>query len=83
MNEPTIIEWLPQLQRIGVALVVGFVPALIVRWKRRTMTPWYLYGFVCALIAWPAVALPAIHALLVRQYREPEPIRPYSRCIVE
>jgi hypothetical protein len=65
MNETAIVEWWPQLQRIGVALVVGFVPALIAHWKRRTMTPWYLYGFARALLAWPAVALPAIHALLV------------------
>ena len=63
MNAATIIEWL--LQPIGVALVIGFVPALIARFKRRPMTPWYLYGFLCALLAWPAVALPAIHALLV------------------
>jgi hypothetical protein len=63
MNAATIIEWLPQ--PIGVALVIGFVPALIARCKRRPMTPWYLYGFLCALLAWPAVALPAIHALLV------------------
>src|SRR5258708_26746537 len=65
MNQTAILEWLPQLQRIGVALVIGFVPALIARFKRRPMTPWYLYGFLCALLAWPAVALPAIHALLV------------------
>jgi len=45
MNQTAILEWLPQLQRIGVALVIGFVPALIARWKRRPMTPWYLYGF--------------------------------------
>lgn len=63
MNAATIMEWLPQ--SIGVALVIGFVPALIARCKRRPMTPWYLYGFLCALLAWPAVALPAIHALLV------------------
>ena len=72
MNQTAILEWLPQLQRIGVALVIGFVPALIARWKRRPMTPWYLYGFVCALLAWPAVALPAIHALLVRPHGKPE-----------
>jgi hypothetical protein len=54
MNQTAILEWLPQLQRIGVALVIGFVPALIARWKRRPMTPWYLYGFVCALLAWPS-----------------------------
>lgn len=68
MSEATIIEWLPQVHAVGVALVIGFVPALIARWKRRPMMPWYLYGFVCALPAWPAVALPAIHALLVRSH---------------
>ena len=71
MNKAIIIEWLLWLRPIGVALVVGFVPALIARWKRRPMTPWYLYGFVCALLAWPAVALPAIHALLVRPHVKP------------
>jgi hypothetical protein len=65
MNAATIVEWLPQLPPIGVALVIGFVPALIARFKRRPMTPWYLYGFLCALFAWPAIALPVIHALLV------------------
>jgi hypothetical protein len=74
MNETAILEWLPQLQRIAVALVIGFVPALIARWKRRAMMPWYLYGFVCGLLAWPAVALPAIHALLVRSHGKPEQI---------
>jgi hypothetical protein len=79
MNETAILEWLPQLQRIGVALVIGFVPALIARWKRRPMTPWYLYGFVCALLAWPAVALPAIHALLVRTHGRPKQISQQRR----
>jgi hypothetical protein len=74
MNETAILEWLPQLQRIGVALIIGFVPALIARWKRRPITQWYLYGFVCAFLAWPAVALPAIHALLVRPHGKPEQI---------
>ena len=72
MNAATLIEWLPQLRAIGAALVIGFVPALIARCKRRPMTPWYLYGAVCALLAWPAVALPAIHALLVRSRDKPE-----------
>jgi hypothetical protein len=79
MNETTMFEWLLQLQPIGVALVLGFVPALIARWKRRRMTPWYLYGLVCALLAWPAVALPAIHALLVRRYGNSEQISPQRR----
>ena len=79
MNQTAILEWLPQLRRIGVALIIGFVPALIARWKRRPMIPWYLYGFVCALLAWPAVALPAIHALLVRPHRKPEQISQQRR----
>jgi len=79
MTEATIIEWLLQLRPIGVALVIAFVPALIARWKRRPMIPWYLYGFVCALLAWPAVALPAIHALLVRPHRKPEQISQQRR----
>jgi hypothetical protein len=79
MNEATIVEWLPQLRRIGVALVIGFVPALIARWKRRAMTPWYLYGFVCALLAWPAVVLPTIHALLVRRHGKPEQVSQQHR----
>ncbi len=68
MNEATIIAWLLEFRPIGVALVIGLVPALIARLKRRSMMPWYVYGFVCALLAWPAVALPAIHALLVRPH---------------
>src|SRR5215831_7373301 len=79
MNEATMVERLLQLQRIGVALIIGFVPALIARWKRRRMTPWYLYGLVFALLAWPAVALPAIHALLVRPDGKPEQISPQRR----
>jgi hypothetical protein len=73
----TIIEWLPELRPTAVALVVGLLPALIARAKRRPMTPWYLYGFLCALFAWPAVALPAVHALLVRA--KPEPVSQQSR----
>ena len=79
MNEATIFGWLLQLRPIGVALVIGFVPALIARWKQRPMTPWYLYGFVCALLAWPVVALPAIHALLVRPHGKPEQISQQRR----
>jgi len=74
MSEATILEWLPQLRQIGVALIIGFVPALIARWKGRPMMLWYLYGFVCALLAWPAVALPTVHALLIRPSGKPEHI---------
>src|SRR5262249_43139656 len=41
--------------------------------------PWYLYGLACALLAWPAVALPAMHALLVRQHGKPDRISQQRR----
>jgi hypothetical protein len=75
--DATIVEWLPGLRQTGVALVIGLLPALIARAKRRPMMPWYLYGFLCALFAGPAVALPAVHALLVRA--KPEPVSQQSR----
>jgi HIRAN domain len=79
MNEATMMGWLLQLRPIGVVLIVGFAPALIARWKRRPMVPWYLYGVACALLAWPAVALPALHALLVRPHGKPEQITQQRR----
>ena len=79
MNEASMLDWLLQLRPIGQAVVLGFVPALIARWKRRRMMPWYLYGLACALLAWPVVALPAIHALLVRPRGKPEQISPQRR----
>jgi hypothetical protein len=79
MNGATFVERLLQLRPIGVALVLGLVPALIAGRKQRPMMPWYLYGFLCALLAWPAVALPAIHALLVRSRRQTEQTSQQSR----
>jgi len=78
MNQTVIIEWL-QSRPIGVALAVAFVPALIARLKRRPMALWYIYGLVCALLAWPAVALPVIHAFLVRPHGKPEQITQQRR----
>jgi hypothetical protein len=83
VNEATIIEWLLQLRPFVVVLVIGFVPAVIARRKRCPMTPWYLYGFVCALVAWPAVAVPAIHALPARPHGKATSPRPhYSRTSI-
>lgn len=31
--------------------------------KQHPKTRWYFYGLVCALVAWPLVTLPTIHAL--------------------
>src|SRR5262249_28682736 len=51
----------------------------LARRKQRPMMSWYLSGFVCALLAWPAVALPAIHAILVRAYGKPEQVSQQRR----
>jgi len=52
---------------------LGALPALIAHSKRRPITPWCLYGFGCAALAWPLVALPAAHALLTRLPAAPTP----------
>jgi hypothetical protein len=67
MNEGTLIPWLLQPSRIWIALAGGFVPGLIAALKRRALIRWYVYGFVCTLVAWPLLVLPTIHALLVRR----------------
>jgi HIRAN domain len=85
MNEE--IRWLLRLSPIWIALVAGVMPALIAGFKRRPMTRWYLYGFVSgfvsafvpAFVAWPLIALPMIHALLVRRQGTPEQVRQRQR----
>jgi hypothetical protein len=67
MNEDTVVPWLLQPARIWMALAGGFVPGLIAAFKRRAKIRWYLYGFICILIAWPLLALPTIHVLLIRR----------------
>jgi hypothetical protein len=67
MNEDALIPWLLQPPGIWIALAGGFVPGLIAALKRRALIRWYLYGFVCTLVAWPLLVLPTIHALLVRR----------------
>ena len=73
------VPWLLQLSPIWVALAGGFVPALIAAFKRRATTRWYLYGFACTLVAWPLLALPTIHALLVRRHDISEQFRQRQR----
>jgi hypothetical protein len=60
------------LSSIWIALAGGVVPALIAAFKQRPMTRWYLYGFACTLVAWPLLALPTIHALLVLRHDTPK-----------
>jgi hypothetical protein len=71
MNGGLSDPWLQQLSPIWIALAGGFVPALIAARKRRAMSVWYLDGFACTLLAWPLLALPTIHAILVRRHNIP------------
>src|SRR5262249_57517970 len=79
MNGGLSDPWLLQLSPIGMALAGGFVPALIAARKRRTISVWYLYGFASALVAWPLLALPTIHALLVRRHNIPKQLLQQQR----
>ena len=62
----------PSPEQFWIALAGGFLPALIAVYKRRGVIRWYLYGALCTLVAWPLLALPTLHALLVRR-RDPPP----------
>jgi hypothetical protein len=74
-DEAIVIQLLLQNSPIWVAFMLGFVPALVAGVKQRPKTRWYLYGLLCALVAWPLVMLPTIHALLLRRRNDaPEPI---------
>lgn len=74
-NEAIVIQLLLQNSPIWVAFMLGFVPALVAGVKQRPKTRWYLYGLLCALVAWPLVTLPTIHALLLRRRNDaPQPI---------
>jgi hypothetical protein len=51
-DEPIVIQLLLQNSPIWVAFMLGFVPALVAGVKQRPKTRWYLYGLLCALVAW-------------------------------
>lgn len=65
MNETVVSQWLLWNSPIWLALVLGLVPPLIAGAKQRPKTRWYLYGLACALVAWPLVTVPTIHALFL------------------
>jgi hypothetical protein len=66
MNQNVILPGLLQPSTIWVALLVGLAPAMIANFKRRSVMRWYLYGCACTLVAWPLIALPTVHAFLLR-----------------
>src|SRR5919197_5133799 len=69
MPDDVILSWLLRPLPIWMMLFLGAVPAVIAHASRRPVTPWCIYGFGCALVAWPLVALPTLHALLTRPRR--------------
>jgi hypothetical protein len=75
MNEDVIIPWLLQRSTLWTALLAGLAPAVVANFKRRSMMPWYLYGFACTLVALPLITLPTIHAFLLR----PRTLSPEAR----
>jgi hypothetical protein len=67
MDEAIVIQWLQRNWPVWAAFILGLIPTLIAELKGRPRTPWYLYGVTFALIAWPLVTLPTIHAFFLRQ----------------
>jgi hypothetical protein len=65
----TISSWLFRPLPLWQMAFLGALPAAIAGASRRPIAPWFLYGFGCALIAWPLVAVPTLHALLTRRSR--------------
>jgi HIRAN domain len=66
MADDGIFSWLLRPLPIWMLLLLGALPAVIARVKRRHIAPWFFYGFGCALFAWPLVVVPTLHALLIR-----------------
>jgi hypothetical protein len=66
MSEDLFIPWVLRRAAIGTAVLAGLIPALIANLKQRPMLRWYCYGVACTLVAWPLIALPTVHALILR-----------------
>jgi hypothetical protein len=61
MADGGIFTWLQRDLPIWTLLLLAALPAVVAGIRQRQITPWYLYGFGCAL-----VVVPALHALLIR-----------------
>jgi hypothetical protein len=69
MLDDIILSWLLRPLPVWMMLFLGALPPLIARVRRRPIAPWCAYGFGCAAVAWPLVALPTVHVLLSRPPR--------------
>jgi hypothetical protein len=66
MLDNFVLSWPLWSVPIWLVLFLGSVPTAIALVRRQSIAPWALYGFGCALVAWPLVAVPTLHALLIR-----------------
>jgi HIRAN domain len=65
MSDDGIFSWLLPLPA-WMLLLLAALPALAAGVRGRHLAPWYVYGLGCALLAWPLVAVPTVHALWIR-----------------
>jgi len=65
MPDDVIFLWLLRPLPMWMTFLLGAAPAMIARVRRRPIATWCLYGFGCALVAWPLIAVPIMHALLL------------------
>jgi hypothetical protein len=79
MSDDLILSWLLRPLPTWMMLFLGALPALIAHGRRRPIAPWCAYGFGCAALAWPLVALPTVHALLARPFRSTQQDRERQR----
>ena len=47
------------MEFLGIAFILGFIPAMIAKSKGRSFFPWYLYGFFIFIIA-------LVHSILIK-----------------
>jgi hypothetical protein len=59
------IFW-PLLWPLPMLVFLAALPAAVAGVRGRHLTPWYVYGLGCALVGWPLVAVPTLHAFLIR-----------------
>jgi len=65
MGDDGTFSWLLAPWPIWILLLAA-LPAVTAAARGRHVMPWYAYGLGCALLAWPLVAVPALHAFLIR-----------------
>src|SRR5262245_12429775 len=63
MPDDGIFFWL--LQPWPILRFLAALPAVVAGVRGRHLTSWYAYGLGCALVAWPLIVVPTLHAFLV------------------